>query len=247
MRRHNIDKAIAGLEPIDRDRLLSTWSDSEAKRALFQEITTMPAKSPAPSSRIALGRAPKRRLVTIAVAVGATVLTGTLAIAAGGFNTENTPGAPEETMGQFVETVEPYRDAFEFAPHRSFDEAVAAIDAASDDDQTSMAVEGMTDMVGFAALCSWLDYWRTATIDGDENAAATAIQSVEAAREWPWALVNTTFVGDRYMAAMRAGDVTYVTWELGLNCLPAMTEVPAIPPTGPVPDGIEQPTEFYGD
>ncbi len=46
---------------------------------------------------------------------------------------------------------------------------------------------------------------------------------------------------------MRAGDVDYVTYVLGVSCLPAMTDAPTIAPTGqpPLPDGVKVPDDFY--
>lgn len=217
---HPTDAAVRRL-PLDSDEQVRLLSDRDAKQALFQEITAMPTEAPAPERDRT--RIPKRRLVTVAATAALTVLTGTIAIASGAFNTENTPGVPVREMGNFTEVVEPYRSDFVFAPHRSFDEAVAAIDANSADDSAQMAEDGMTDMVGIAATCSWLDYWRTATLNGNDGAAAEAIEHINAARNWPRALVNAEFFStqlSRYDAAMRAGDVTFVTWNRPFDRIP---------------------------
>lgn len=84
--RHHDDPAddIRHLDPIDGERLAATWSDGDAKKALFQEIITMPV-DPATSTRLPApvpARTLRRRVafaVGLAVAVAAlVVIQGTL-------------------------------------------------------------------------------------------------------------------------------------------------------------------------
>ena len=81
MRRRNPIDDLARIDPIDGDRLAASWSNSEAKQALLEEITTMPVDTfqPATEPTRATGpgpqRAPRRRLrLAAGVAIAAVAL-----------------------------------------------------------------------------------------------------------------------------------------------------------------------------
>jgi hypothetical protein len=73
------------LDPIDGDRLAASWDGSDAKQALFQEITTMPldALPAAPSSPRTAPPSPPRRRRTLALAGGLAAVAVGLAVAPG--------------------------------------------------------------------------------------------------------------------------------------------------------------------
>ncbi len=60
-RQSKVGDDIRRLDPIDGDRLAAAWSECDAKQALFEEITTMPAAT-VPTTRTVTVRAPRRRL-----------------------------------------------------------------------------------------------------------------------------------------------------------------------------------------
>lgn len=77
---HDPVDAIRRLAPIDRDRLAASWSDSDAKTALFQEITAMPVETDTLTRPPAPRRIPRR---TLALAASLAVAAITLAVAPG--------------------------------------------------------------------------------------------------------------------------------------------------------------------
>ncbi|HEX2028562.1 MAG TPA: hypothetical protein VHF25_11270 [Nitriliruptorales bacterium] len=79
---HDPVDAIRRLAPMDRDRLAASWSDSDAKLALFQEITAMPIDAKAVTHPPAPARVPQRRRI-LALAAGIAVVAATLAVAPG--------------------------------------------------------------------------------------------------------------------------------------------------------------------
>ncbi len=195
-------------------------------------------------------RAPRRARVVAALAATLVIPTGALAIASGGYLGEDSPGAVHRPMADLAEVVRTGGADIPFAPHRSLDDAVVAWVTAFDADET-MATDGMIDMAADAAVCSWMDQWRTATLSGDGVSASEALRVVEDARGWPWwSLVNKESAYDRlgsHVRAMETRDVDHVTYVLGLNCLPAMTDAPTIAPTGgePQPDGVAIPDDLH--
>src|SRR5680860_1310004 len=60
--------ALRRIDPVDRERLIASWSDSEAKQALFQEITTMSVD--APSHQPSEPRAVARKTFVVAAFLG---------------------------------------------------------------------------------------------------------------------------------------------------------------------------------
>lgn len=76
--RHDTGDELRRLDPLDGRRLADFWSDSEAKQALFQEITTVPTTDTEPKRTSGLSRRAFVLAATIAIlslaAVGGAVL-----------------------------------------------------------------------------------------------------------------------------------------------------------------------------
>ncbi len=68
------------IDPVDGERIAATWADSDAKTALFQEITTMPVDTVTPLRTPVPPRRPRYRF---AIAAGLVVAAAAIAIGGG--------------------------------------------------------------------------------------------------------------------------------------------------------------------
>ncbi len=74
MKRHSgLEGSIRVIDPIDGDRVAATWSQSGAKRALFEEITNRTVDVPTMAPVTTVGRRPRRRLQLAASLTAAVV------------------------------------------------------------------------------------------------------------------------------------------------------------------------------
>ena len=78
---------LRDIDPVDGDALASSWSTSQAKQGLFQEITQMPTATTSPPDR--RRRGVPRRAMLVAATIGA-LSVATLAGAAGLFSSTST-------------------------------------------------------------------------------------------------------------------------------------------------------------
>jgi hypothetical protein len=220
--RHETDDALRRLEPIDRDELLSSWSASQAKQALFQEITSMPVGTPSPART----RIPRKRLVP-AVALAVMLLSAVGAYAGGTYVGEDIPGSPWITAEEAAERILELADEVEIPVPEGRDLSGGA--QRYHNMQGRVQVDGLPENLAIDAVCMWLDEWRTATRAGDAGRAAASLDVVDGAPSWPYWTINNA-VGwsnriEQLADAARDGDVEAVTRELGLNCASHTTSV----------------------
>lgn len=103
----------------------------------------------------------------------------------------------------------------------------AYLDHAPDQD-AMYGTGGGRAVVEHTAYCMWLGYWRDAHEAGDYTAVATALSTLDDARNWQTFNDDLTPDAkervDMTVGAAKAGDIATVRNELGLNCAGASTE-----------------------
>lgn len=225
--RHDPIDDVRELAGIDREQLASSWADSEAKKAIFEEITAMPVQT-APDPRPS--RTPKRRLIP-AIALGLMMLGGG-AYAVGTYVGEDIPDSPWITTEEAAERVPEFAGDIPIPEGRDFTPRAQRY---LEMRPGRVQVAGIPERMADDAVCMWLDEWLIAHKAGDSQRAAAALDVVEDAPDWPhWTINNAETIPAhiRELAqAARAGDTEAVSRELGLNCASYTTGVPAISPT----------------
>lgn len=98
--------AVRRLAPFDGDRLAASWSDSDAKSALFQEITVRTSAAETAPSRATSTRAPRRRGVL--AAAGIVVVALALAVVPALVSDNSTPAFAIRELPNGVLEVEMY-------------------------------------------------------------------------------------------------------------------------------------------
>lgn len=229
--RHDPIDDVRLLPGIDREKLASSWADSEAKKAIFEEITAMPVET-AQSRRGS--RVPKRRLIP-AVAIVIIMLGGVGAYAAGTYLGEAVPNSPWITTEEAAERVPEFADDIPIPEGRDFRGRSHLYLEMGEMGPGRVQVASVPERMADDAVCMWLDEWLIAHDAGDSRQAATALEVIEESPDWPhWTVNNAETIPTRIRElgeAARTGDTHAVSHELGLNCAPYTTAEAPISPT----------------
>lgn len=213
----------------------------------------------APSSRTRPSRTGRRSWRVPAAAAALLLASTGVAVGTGAFTTEDGPNPQYESVSQFRDmAIDRGGLQVPFAPPHTAADAIDGLQSIYDRELQDVSPRGIvmdakaaTNDVAMWASCSWLDNWRTATLAGDDAAATDARSMIDAATSWDWwALVNRESQFERheqYLAAIDAGDVEYITYQLSVGCPAAMTTVPSahIDAGQDLPDGVVVPTNEY--